>query len=58
MLGASKVLTLLPFEISWLPGEHGLAMRRRGLHQHTIEGIRAGRAVRRSTLKRILKVMR
>jgi hypothetical protein len=33
------------------------AMRRTGLHQHTIEGIRAGRAVRRSTLKRILKVM-
>jgi hypothetical protein len=39
---------------SW--GTRG-AMRRTGLHQHTIEGIRTGRAVRRSTLKRILKVM-
>ena len=39
---------------SW--GTRG-AMRRTGLHQHTIEGVKTGRAVRRSTLKRILKVM-
>jgi hypothetical protein len=33
------------------------SIRRTGLSQHTIEGVRAGRAVRLSTLKRILKVM-